>query len=117
MNDCTTVHAAYWKEIHVEHMLKRSYLGKVMPQDGQLPQITTNHHIEEPVAEDIQSEKLEEYASMGNGDIQAAREEPSVVKIPHINSHIDFVFGDQQCKLGDDLRIVRDYDLMCMFYK
>ena len=81
-----------------------------MPQDG--PQITVDHHVEEPVAEDIQSKKLEEDTSMGNGDIQAAREEASVVKIPHINSHIDFVFGDQQCKLGDNQQLVRDYDLI-----
>ena len=34
MNDCTTVHEAYWEAIQVECMLKRSYMGKVMPQDG-----------------------------------------------------------------------------------
>ena len=110
MSDCKTIHEGYWEAIRVERMLKRSYLGKVMPQDG--PQIIVDHHVEEPVAEDIQSEKLEEDASMGNGDIQAAREEASVVKIPHINSHIDFVFGDQQCKLGDNQQLVRVYDLI-----
>ena len=65
------------------------------------------------MVEDIQSEKLEEDNSMGNGGIQAAREETSVVEIPHINSHIDFVFEDQQWKLGDEQRqIVIDCDLM-----
>ena len=41
---------------------------------------------------------------MGNDDknIQAAREDASLVEIPHINSHIDFIFGDQSWKLGDE---------------
>ena len=93
-------------------MLKQSHLGKVKPQDGQLPQIIMDHHVEEPMAEDIHTVKPEQDTSMGNGDIQAAREEASVVKIPHINSHIDFVFGDQQCKLGDNQQLVRVYDLI-----
>ena len=87
MSDCKTIHEAYWEAIRMERMLKRSYLGKVMPQDG--PQIIVDHHVEEPVAEDIQIEKLEEDTSMGNGDIQEA----SIVEIPHINSHIDCLWG------------------------
>ena len=69
MSDCKTIHGAYWEAIRVNRMLKRSYLGKVMPQDRQLPQIMADHHVKEPVAEDIQSEKLKQDTSMGNGDI------------------------------------------------
>ena len=86
----------------MEHMLKQSRLGKVTPQDGQLPQIIADHHVEVLVAKDIQTKKLEEDISMGNDDIQAAREKASVVETPHSNSHIDFVFGDQQWKFGDE---------------
>ena len=44
--------------------------------------------------------------------MQTASEEAQVVDILHINSPIDFVFGDKQYQLGDDQWIVRDYDLM-----
>eukprot|EP00268_Persea_americana_P021663 TRINITY_DN21584_c0_g1_i1.p1 TRINITY_DN21584_c0_g1~~TRINITY_DN21584_c0_g1_i1.p1 ORF type:complete len:112 (-),score=20.67 TRINITY_DN21584_c0_g1_i1:123-458(-) len=109
MNDCMTVHEVYWEAIRVERMLKRSYLGKVMPEYVQLPQIIVDHHVEEPMAEDIHTVKPEQDTSMGTGDIQAAREEASVVETPHSNSHIDFVFGDQQWKFGNEQRwIVRD---------
>ena len=54
MNDCKTIREAYWEALHVEHMLKRSYLGKVTPQEGKLPQIKTDHHVEEePVVEEF----------------------------------------------------------------
>ena len=50
MNDCKTIHEAYWEAVRVERMLKQSYLVKVMPQDGQLPQIIADRHVdEEPV--------------------------------------------------------------------
>ena len=37
MNDCTTIHEAYWEAIRVERMLKQSPLGKVIPQDKKSP--------------------------------------------------------------------------------
>ena len=122
MNDCTNIHEAYWEAIHVERMLKRSHLTKVTPQS---PQIIEDH-VEEPLTEDMQTAKSErdiedskttfgpKFPSMGNDDqnIQAAREDTSIVEIPHNNSHIDFVFGDQQWKLGDEQQLAKDCDLM-----
>ena len=49
MRDCKTILEAYWEAICMERMLKRFYLGKVITQDGQLPQIITGHYVEETV--------------------------------------------------------------------
>eukprot|EP00268_Persea_americana_P028356 TRINITY_DN27535_c0_g3_i2.p1 TRINITY_DN27535_c0_g3~~TRINITY_DN27535_c0_g3_i2.p1 ORF type:complete len:149 (-),score=21.75 TRINITY_DN27535_c0_g3_i2:40-486(-) len=55
-----------------------------------------------------------EISSMNNDDqaVDAKRKDDKVVKIPHTNSHTDFVIGDQQWKLRDEERLVRDCDLM-----
>ena len=50
--------------------------------------------------------------STNNPDVQIRSDEEQVIDIPHINSPIDFVFGDHQYQLGDDQWIVRDYDLI-----
>ena len=41
------------------------------------------------------------FTRLDNQEVQATREDEQVVEKPHINSHIDFVFGDQQWQLGD----------------
>ena len=69
------------------------------------------------MAEDIHTVKPEQDTSMGNGDIQAAREDASIIEIPHTNSHIGFVIGDQQWKLGDEQRLVRYCDWMVHIYQ
>ena len=55
-----------------------------------------------------------EISSMNDDDqaVEAKRKDDKVVEIPHTNSHIDFVVGDQQWKLGDEEQLVRDCDLM-----
>ena len=51
---------------------------------------------------------------MNNDDqaVEAKRKDNKVVEIPHTNSHIDFFIRDQQWKLGDEERLVKDCDLM-----
>ena len=50
MNNCTTVHEAYWETIHVEYMLKWSPLGKVTPHDQKSRSLQLT---EESVVEDL----------------------------------------------------------------
>eukprot|EP00268_Persea_americana_P000025 TRINITY_DN10012_c0_g1_i3.p1 TRINITY_DN10012_c0_g1~~TRINITY_DN10012_c0_g1_i3.p1 ORF type:complete len:129 (+),score=22.20 TRINITY_DN10012_c0_g1_i3:730-1116(+) len=98
MNECKTIYESYWEAIRVKRMLKRSHLGKVTPQEEKLPQMTTDHHVEEPVAEELQTETEDstnkvrlEFPSMGNGDqkIHVAREKALIIEIPDT----DFIFG------------------------
>ena len=44
--------------------------------------------------------------------MEAKRKDDNVVEIPHTNSHINFVIGDQQWKLGDEERQARDCNMM-----
>ena len=74
VNDCKTIHEAYWEAIRVERILKWSPLEKVTLQEGKSSHLTT-YHVELPVAEDMLTEKPEQDTSMGNGGIQATREE------------------------------------------
>ena len=98
--------------------IKQSPLGKVTPQDGKSPQLTADH-VEEPVAEDMVTEKPVqetkdstttfglEFHSMSNYDqeLQGARKDEKVIDVPRIY----FIFGDQQWKIGD-------YDMMVRFF-
>ena len=43
-----------------------------------------------------------------NPEVQTPSDEEQVVDIPHINSQIDFVFGDQQWKSRKQERLVKD---------
>ena len=124
MNDSKNIHEAYWESICVEWMLKRSHLAKVTPHEDKLPHI--NDCVGELVLVDMQTDRPEldtedsastvgleiSPMSTNNPEVQPPSEEERVVDIPHINSLIDFVFGDQQYQLGDDQWIVSGYDLM-----
>eukprot|EP00268_Persea_americana_P062648 TRINITY_DN8050_c0_g1_i12.p1 TRINITY_DN8050_c0_g1~~TRINITY_DN8050_c0_g1_i12.p1 ORF type:complete len:126 (-),score=10.83 TRINITY_DN8050_c0_g1_i12:128-505(-) len=50
--------------------------------------------------------------STNNPEVQTPSDEEPIVDIPHKNSQIDFVFGDQQLKSGDQERLLKAFDLM-----
>ena len=124
MIDYKTIHEAFWEAIRVEQILKRSHLVEVPPQEEKSSHVTD--HVEEPVPSDMQTDQPEldtkdsistvgleiSPMSTNNSEVQISGDEAQVIDFPHINSPIDFVFGDQLCQRGDVQRLVRDSDLM-----
>ena len=51
---------------------------------------------------------------LDNQEMQATRKDEQIVVIPRINSHIDFVFGNQQWKLGDCDLMVQIPHMKCL---
>ena len=95
MRNCKNIHEAYWEAIRVESVLKQSHPGKDRLQEGKSPPLIADD-VEEPMVKDMLTEKpgqdIEdstttfgpEFPSMSNDNqnIQATREEASIVEIP-----------------------------------